>query len=339
MDVEDLIQLESQINLFDLILECCIDQIDMSKFKNNPQTYICNIGQLKVRSMELNVDFQYKKNRKPSDDTNKVQNIIEYQNINFDINTDTYDTADWKLTFCYIGNDLSTLKLIDGGHRFEASMYLPNIHSVIQILHCENETQRFEKFKLINTSSDLPEIFKVKSDDIYLKLIKESIAEMSKLNYFRIESPYIINDIRSPFLNKLKFEQYLFDKRDLFFGKCEDFLEDFLENVKVFIKKIIFINNKLKQSKNLLSNYQFLDKNIKLSYQDLQCRSLNSKSVRCGLRELTCSYHQKSEKKYKVITYIEILNLAKTSGIYIGLYSCDEILVEFCKNFKGSEIF
>lgn len=342
-------------SLMNIVLRHCFKEIDMSMFKNAPKSYMCNLQQLsqelltKGRSKEI----LYEKNRRPGEtDPMRVTNIVNYQLSNRSYNADNneylYDTADWKITFATINNNPNTIRIIDGGHRITASVDIENIYSIIQILDFPSEEERFEKFRLINISSDLPEIYRLSSDDLYKNLCDSLKIKVRNEGWF-VQNNYSFNtksgvSYNLPYLVEGEFSNIILKYKTEIFGNFSELSETIDMVIDKVMYKLKFINQELiiqitekffRQAKFSKAENLYTD-NIKI------CLGYNSsKKSRCTHPAKTkpgvCGFHTNSGLKFSIPTFDEIIEEIKRSKCAIGLLNECELINKY-KNVQLSSL-
>ena len=320
---------------------CCIASYDTQFFKDSPETYVCNLYELSKTVKRNGINVQYGRNRSPMDDPNKIQQIIDYQmrQIPDGMEEDPiYDTADWKLTFATIGSNMTDCRLIDGGHRFIAAQSLPRICSVIQIRRCETEVDRFNLFKIINKSSDLPEIYRLDESDIYSKLCKLTIDKLVLLHplWFWTNRPSDYNNgvvLYAPFLDMEKLKNLLFEHRHAIYGKCDE-ISDLDQCVQKTIDNLLKFNSYIKLKYRDVSDFQALF--AELVRLKKRCTahnaSANSRCVRAPKIGNVCGYHP-NKSCYIDPSFDTILGIADKNSCYLGLYlTQQEFIVKYTES-------
>ncbi len=340
--MDDLINLESkQKTLYDIILSHCNHDtiVNMGFFKGKPLTLICNLQQLSQELLTSGnlLRINYEKNRKPNEtDPNRVTKIINYQLGSYE--DGLYDTSDWKLTFGMIGNNYDSIRLMDGGHRLQASLELPNVSSYIQIIKFKTEEDRFEKFQLINTSTDLPEKYRLSQDDVYKQLIDDVCT---RLNMFFVPATYTLNrktgcDFFFPFLVNGSFTNFILSNKHIIFGNFDYILMEEREYITgKCIETFITINQEIVHN-ILIKQYrsgQFPDFSIALFNISKRCQSF--KAIRDKTRcphphkpnSMFCGYH--SIKNYDNVNYEDVLKIISETNIAIGMIPYNSILERY----------
>ena len=330
--------------LLAIVLRHCIHQLDMYFFKGMPKTYICNLQELAQELLTLGRfnEILYEKNRRPGEsDPMRVQNIVNYQLANRVSDemsvTILYDTADWKITFGMINGNPQSIRIIDGGHRFTASLEIEKILSTIQILDFQSEEEMFEKFRIINVSSDLPEIYRLSPDDLYKRLTEMLMMELRDAGWFVANNyhlntscgggcnmPYLVGGEFSNFILKHKtdlFGQYIDFQGsiDNVVGKAIDMLQTINDNV---IDQIL---NQQARSGKFAKYTEFYATNI------TKCLGYNaSQGKRCINKSKTspgyCGVPHANKTKYSIPTFDAIVEEIKKSGCAIGLLRESEII-------------
>ena len=311
-----------------------IRDLTMYKLGKTPTIYVCNLEKIFSKLKENKIDIIYSKNR-PADNK-KIQEIILYQQ------SVGYDTSDWRLIGATInGRDF---KIIDGGHRSLASLDLLDIIGEIHIWDFSSELERFEKFKIINISSDLPEIYKLSFDDMYKILIEKIIFSIDEKFFYIDKSLYTDGFITyAPFLEKETFKNFLFLKRYTIFGEFTNFIDNIDIEAEKFINKLTIIN------------YEIVDKILftgcgAAKFPTLSALIQNNNSICSAINKTTrkrclnkssftyngfCGYHKNNESPdYNKIIFIDITSIVKKFHIAIGLLSYDEILIYYNNKFN-----
>lgn len=351
----DLINLKTNIDfssdLKDILLSFCEHKIDMSFFKGSPETYLCNIQKFS-QFLESSGRFEQiylKGNRRPNEnDPERTSKIVQYQQLN-SIGTKPeefmYDTADWKITFATINNKF--MVVLDGQHRLLASKELPNIKCLIQILDFDNEDERFEKFKIINIASDLPDIYRMSNDDIYKKLgiiLKEKIKELG----WYVPKTYQINidcgkEFNILYVIESEFINFVMKQKHIIFGKISDITNETL-TIKKIIDTFIKINNEI--INNIIHKsygagmYPNFQTKLKITNTQTECHGYNvSQKSRCTSKgkyenQLLCGHHRYYDVKYTDPDFSKIVLEIKKSGCSIGLLSESELEKHIISNFQ-----
>lgn len=344
--MSELINLKIETNfnedLKDILLSFCYQKIDTSVFLGNPETYLCNIQKFSqyLASSERLSEIFYSKNRRPNEnDPDRTSKIVQYQNLNSIVTSEgnfIYDTADWKITFGTLKN--KHIVVIDGQHRLLASKELPNLICYVQILNFENEDDRFEKFKIINIATDLPDIYRMSNDDIYKNLgilLKDKIKELG----WYVPKNYKINidcgrDFNLPYLIESDFINFVMKRKDLIFGRISDIVTD-----KILINRVInmFININSKIIDNIFNKSysagEFTHFAIKLKNTNTlsDCHALNqSQKIRCTSRgkfgnPLLCGIHKDKICQFIDPDFIKIKDEIKKSKCAIGILNDNEL--------------
>jgi hypothetical protein len=331
-------------DLKEILLSFCECKLDTSYFLGNPETYICNIQKFSQYLASTNrlSEIFYSKNRKPNEnDPERTSKIIAYQQLKSIVlpsgeDKFIYDTADWKITFGTLKN--KNMVVIDGQHRLLASKELPNIVCYVQILDFDDEYDRFEKFKIINISTDLPDIYRMSDDDIYKNLGIQLKDRIKDLGWY-VPKNYKINidcgrDFNLPYLLESDFVNFLMKRKDLIFGKILDIV-----NETVLINRIVnmFISINVKLMNNIFdrsySAGEFINFAIKLKNTSTQsdCHGLNvSQKCRCTSRgkygnPLMCGIHKDKMSSFIDPDFIKIREEIRKSKCAIGLLTESEL--------------
>ena len=330
-------------SLLDIIQRHCIYIVDhMRYFKGAPKTYICNLQELAQELLTIGRfnEILYEKNRRPGEsDPMRVQNIVNYQlaNREFDGVDFLYDTADWKITFGMVNGNPQSIRIIDGGHRFTASLDIEKIVSTIQILDFHSEEEMFEKFRIINVSSDLPEIYRLSPDDLYKRLTEKLMMKLRDAGWC-VTNDYYLNTAcgggcNMPYLVDGEFSNFILRHKTDLFGKYSDFqgnIDDVCGKANGILqtinKNIIFqIVNQQARSGKFAKYTEFYTANI------TKCLGYNaSQGKRCTNKSKTspgyCGVPHANKTKYSIPTFDIIVEEIKKSGCAIGLLRESEII-------------
>jgi len=350
--MESLIDFSTEIegrSLLSIVLNHCIHEIDMYFFKGMPKTYICNLQELAQELLTAGrfEEILYEKNRKPGEsDPMRVENIINYQlanrvvNIESDTRTHLYDTADWKITFGIINGNPASIRIIDGGHRFKASLEIEKILSTIQILDFQSDEDMFEKFRIINVSSDLPEIYRLSPDDLYKKLTEMLISVFRNSNWFvKNGNEYLLNKncgggFSMPFLIEGDFSNFILKYKQIIFGNHID-LQGSLDDI---IDKAIDVFATVNETttNRILVQMERMGKFTKFSdfyaTSSMICHGHNaSQRKRCTNKAKVshgcCGVHP--QKIYTTPTFDIVVEEIRKSNCAIGLLHESEIVYKF----------
>ena len=339
----DVILDESLINI---VLRHCFKEIDMSMFKNSPKSYMCNLQEL---SQELWTkrrfkEILYEKNRRPGEtDPTRITNIVNYQlsnRSNLDNGEYLYDTADWKITFATINNNPNTIRIIDGGHRITASLNIEKIYSIIQILDFPSEEERFEKFRLINISSDLPEIYRLSSDDVYKKLCESLKVKVRNEGWF-VQENCILNtksglSYNLPYLIEGDFSNIILKYKTEIFGNFSELAETtdiVVDKVMLKLKSInhqliIEITEKLYRQPSY-PKITTVNSNFRNTCLGYNAQKKNRCTCAKQKNSFVCGYHQNSGAKYSNPTFDDIVEEIKKSKCAIGILNESEIINKY----------
>ena len=295
-------------------------KISTNNFVGKPITFICDLHKL---SMDLNtMPWQYSPNRKPNEtDADRTKKIFQLQwEQHDDIHGDDgsvsyiYDNADWKLTFSTVNG--SDCRLIDGGHRLIASRDLPDILSTIQIFDFDSEDSRLEKYKIINSNTDLPAFFKLSNTDQKRITIDNIIDHLKVLNYFNKPNNHL--KCCAPYLDEMAFKSMLMNHSDNIIGRdVDDTTSD-----KVVAN---FVNlNRMCLDKLQASSFAMYRGLFYRLMSNKTCHSLTKSSVRCTFNAksgLFCGHHNKdSIDSFPTPSFDTIKRESLTLGICLGLY-------------------
>jgi len=312
-----------------------IRNLNMYSQVNKPVVYVCNLEKIFNELKENKINIIYSKNRPP--DNKKINDIVLYQQ------SVGYDTIDWKITAATVNEN--DFKLIDGGHRALAALDLLNIIGELHVYNFSSELERFEKFKIINISSDLPDIYKLDCNDIY-KILIDNIMSLIDNKYFDIDNSLYMDGFNTyaPFLEKEKFKTLLFLKRYLFFGDFINFIDNIDIEANKFIENINIINDEI-VNKILFTgcgSAKFAELSILIQKNNNTCGAINKiTNRRCTLNSIIaykgfCGYHKKNETiDYNKIMFIDIISIVKRFNVGIGLLSNDDLLINYNNKFNN----
>lgn len=323
----ELIELgNTSITVFDIIFKHFKNpysiHINTTTFKGSPLTFICNLNHLAEDLQGL--PWQYSPNRRPNEtDAMRTSKIIEYQSLNKSADLVDgqprfqYDNADWKLTFGQVDSDC---RLIDGGHRMIAALSLPDITCVIQVFNFDNDKDRLEKYKVINSNTDLPAFFKLSDTDKIRKIISEITDKLRQVGYFpdvRISAHFRWS---APHLDETAFKSMLLNYKDDIIGNVDEIEE---MNVDEIVANFIKLNQR--ELTKLAKSLQGVYPNIfyLLSENNKKCHANKSGTkTRCPFQPkngLFCGHHTGSLDGYPSCTFEDIKASALKNKIAIGM--------------------